>query len=210
MLYKENLIPYDRNTLSNWSQMKGMCVNGEMIGYEAEQVTLISSTFGMIRRAYPDAMVLNHEACGEGICKDLKSGNDFGEPDETVKLPSGSSHFGIAKEENLLLFDMDLFNDSIETYNAVFRGQRFLVIGHSNNQYFAAFMYNESISGDYYEPIQNSMPMVMRDKLGNYYDLFGNITVGPEKGNRLLSPNAYFAHNFAWQALFQGIEIYNE
>lgn len=210
MLYRDNLIPYDRNSLSNWSQMKGLCINGEYIGYPVEQVTLVSTTFEMIKNACPDALVLDHESCGEGICKDLKSGNNDGEPGEIIDLPPEKKYFGIAEEENLLLFDLNLFKDSIRIYQAVFKGRRILVIGHSNNQYFAAFICNEGIAGDTFGAVQNKLPVVMKDENGNFYDLFGNIVEGPDAGIKLMSPNAYFAYNIAWQELFRSITVYGE
>ena len=39
-------------------------------------------------------------------------------------------------------------------------------------------------------------------------DLFGNILEGPDKGKRLSSPNSYVANSFAWNDLFNEINVY--
>lgn len=210
MLYKDNLIPYDRNSLSNWSQMKGLCINGKLIGYEAEQIPLISSTFGMIKNSYPDALIIDHEKCGEDICRNVRSGNDFGEPGDFTELPPGKQYFGVTKDQSLLLFDFELFIDSIQIYHVSFKSRKLLIVGNDKNQYFSAFSYNGNFLENSLFPVQNNLPVVMRDHEGNTYDLFGNIVSGPNAGIRLSSSNAYYAYSFAWQTIFNDIEIYSE
>jgi hypothetical protein len=208
MLFKDNLIPYDRDTFSNWSQMKGVCINGELIGYEAEALPLVTSTFGMIKKAYPDAMILDHEACDEGICENVRSERDFGEPGDAIDLPPDKRYFGIIDDPKLLVFDIEFFNDTVQIYQANFNSHKLLIVGDKNEQYFSAFIYDEDLGANAFYAVQNNLPNIMNDDTGNIFDMFGNVVSGPAAGKRLLSPHAYRAHTFAWQAIFSEIYIY--
>lgn len=58
LIYKNNLIPYDRFTNSNWSQMQMRAVSGEMAGTNLEPVTAIQTTWKTWKQIYPDSHVL--------------------------------------------------------------------------------------------------------------------------------------------------------
>ncbi len=45
LLYNTNLIPYDRKTDSNWSQMRNECVNGELMGDDADLVHMVEMSW---------------------------------------------------------------------------------------------------------------------------------------------------------------------
>ena len=55
LLYNTNLIPYDRATNSNWSQMKLLCVNGELKGKTPETYITIETSWATWKRIFPDA-----------------------------------------------------------------------------------------------------------------------------------------------------------
>ena len=209
MLYKDNLIPYDRNTLSNWSQMGNLCINGKMIGFEPETRLLVETTYSVIKNAYPHALILDHESCGDGICGQ-KNSTEFGDPDsgDPPDLPPGSRYYGVFENQNLLLFEFGLFNDSTRVFQTRFGNLNLLIAGNYEKHFFVAFLYEQEVSGRAFYPVQNDLPIIMRDDTGNEYDLFGNILSGPDHGDRLISPTAYIAHTFAWQALFNNITLY--
>jgi len=83
-----------------------------------------------------------------------------------------------------------------------------VIAGNHEKHFFVAFLYEQEVSGRAFYPVQNDLPIIMRDDAGNEYDLFGNIISGPDQGDRLISPTAYNAHTFAWQALFNNITLY--
>jgi len=59
LLYKNNIVPYDRATNSNWSQLRGQCVNGELIGSSPETSVLIELTWGVWKKIYPTSRVVS-------------------------------------------------------------------------------------------------------------------------------------------------------
>jgi hypothetical protein len=61
-LFNSNLIPYDRSTNSNWSQMMNICVNGELIGQDAKQIHLVETTWATWKMLYPNSLVLSRNS----------------------------------------------------------------------------------------------------------------------------------------------------
>ena len=53
LLYNTNLIPYDRATDSNWSQMLLESVNGELINTPIETFQVIETTWGTWKEVVP-------------------------------------------------------------------------------------------------------------------------------------------------------------
>ncbi|MGB1242157.1 MAG: DUF3179 domain-containing (seleno)protein [Chitinophagales bacterium] len=56
-LYNTNLIPYDRATDSNWSQMRLDCINGELKGTKIKTHALVETTWAAWKEMYPQTEV---------------------------------------------------------------------------------------------------------------------------------------------------------
>ena len=61
LLYNTNLILYDRNTDSNWSQLELKCVNGALIGDEPILESVVETNWGTWKKLYPNTKVLSLE-----------------------------------------------------------------------------------------------------------------------------------------------------
>ena len=209
MLYNENLMPYDRNTGSIWSQMKTKCVHGSLMGNIPETKALLETKFSTIKAAFPGAFVLVHEACDSTSCgRDLLK-NDPVEG-ETVDLPLDQQYFGFAKNESLLLFNLELFGDGTQVFTTNFQGTSLLVCGNKDLHFFIAFLRNNSAAGDVFSALQNEFPLIMKDNRGNKYDIFGKVAEGPDKDARLETATTYLARTFAWELFYNKIEVFEE
>ena len=58
LLFNTNLIPYDRSTDSNWSQMKLECVNGQLLGETIPTFHVVETTWKTWKTMYPNTMVV--------------------------------------------------------------------------------------------------------------------------------------------------------
>ncbi len=59
LLYNSNLVPYDRNTDSYWSQMRLDCIKGSRKGEKIETTQLIETTWGTWKNIYPNTQVVS-------------------------------------------------------------------------------------------------------------------------------------------------------
>ncbi len=208
MLYNDNLMPYDRNSESIWSQMEAKCVNGSLMGQVPESSALIETKFSTIKTAFPAAMVLDHSSCDSISCE--RSSYQKNDPldGETVDLPFDQRYFGFVKDDNLMLFNLELFKQGTQVYTTNFQGSSLIVCGNKDLHFYTAFLKNKTSELVSYNAIQNEFPLIMKDDKGNKYDVFGKIVDGPEKGGNLKPANAYHARTFAWELFFKSIALF--
>ncbi|MFP4600978.1 MAG: DUF3179 domain-containing (seleno)protein [Persicimonas sp.] len=58
-LYNSNLVMYDRETDSNWSQMLGTAVTGPQMGSDAKRLPIVETTWGRWKQMHPDTLVIS-------------------------------------------------------------------------------------------------------------------------------------------------------
>jgi len=205
-LFNENLIPFDRNTKSFWSQMLLQGIKGSFADDGLESEFLLTTTGSTIISSFPDALVLvdtsRHEC--DSVCRELKSGNEL----------TGDDYFGLVdigriKDPEALLFNYDDFDDQIMIYQTHFNSSKIIVAGSKALQFIVAFTDNTGDALIQFYPVQNELPVIMEDNRSNRYDLTGLAVSGMNKGTRLPSPDAYFAHRFAWDSFFgNNVQVY--
>lgn len=208
MLFHNNLMPYDRNTKSYWSQMLLKCVHGKLKGKDAETFFLMETVWETAQQYFPGALVLvgddqRAEAADPDI-PEFKSGQSVS---DTANLKPGSLLFGLFSERKVKLYDYDDFDSGITVFRDHFNYQNLIVAGSKDLRFIVAFKTNGPASGKEFTAVQDRFPIIMKDRSGNYYDVFGYITEGPSTGERLNFPVFYVAKLFAWKDFFDEIEF---
>jgi hypothetical protein len=61
LLHESNLVMYDRQTESLWSQSRGLALVGEYAGTELDLVSAQFMTVGEVKELAPDAMILSED-----------------------------------------------------------------------------------------------------------------------------------------------------
>ncbi|PLX10290.1 MAG: hypothetical protein C0598_10735 [Marinilabiliales bacterium] len=203
-LYKENLILYDRKTGSHWSQMLSKCINGDHIGYLAKTRPLLKTTFSTIKLFFPYALVLKHENCDDSGCiVGLKSKNDEPEDSSDSEIVEYERYFGVVDNDRATLFPLSHIDDKISIEHFVVFQNKLVKI--TSKELSINLVFNAENKS--FTPINDSLPVIMKDNEGNQYNLFGVVVSGDNLGYRLTSPTSYYAHTFAWKTIFNGIEI---
>ena len=211
-LFNENLIPYDRNDTSYWSQMGLLGIKGNHSGIELENSQLLLTKAATAMAAFPDAMVLidtSGQNC-DSICNgSFKQGRDLGDPNEDggIELPGGDL-FGIIQRESALLFNYDNFGADIQLYYTNFKSAKVIVLGSEDLQFIVAFKDNTGDPDIKFTAVQNALPIAFEDNRANQYDLTGLAVSGPSAGKRFPAPVSYTAHSFAWDLFFNDLELY--
>lgn len=218
LLYNTNLIPYDRATNSNWSQMKMQCVNGSLIGTPVITFPIIETSWKTIKQAYPNAKVVTTEtgysrSYGTYPYGDYKTNNDLlifpVSPDDT-RLPRKERVLGafINGVNRAYKFqdngtDLTLFTDNVA-------GDVITVVSNKTNNINIAFQSMlEDGSSVILTPVQNELPIILTDTDGNKYDLFGEVIAGANKGMRLKTVTSMMSYWFGLAAFYPGVSIAN-
>lgn len=212
MLYNDNLMPYDRNTQSVWSQMLTHCVQGELAGDTPITGKVIKTKFSTVKEAFPDANVLFHTSCDSNSCVIEKQGteinNDPGDGESGIDLPDQEDFYGISINNQLLLFNLKEFSDKPQLLFVSFIGNNLIVYADPARHIYTSFIDPGTSANNTYEVTTGQLPIIMKDTGGNRYDIFGNTTDGPDAGKQLAMPLSYTARTFAWDSFFSQITIY--
>tara|TARA_R110002012_G_scaffold321471_2_gene549414 strand:- start:51471 stop:52541 length:1071 start_codon:yes stop_codon:yes gene_type:complete len=89
-------------------------------------------------------------------------------------------------------------------------GKDIVVVGNPSANFIVSFEQKLS-SGDIpdLEVVNGRLPIVMEDREGNFYDVFGLIVEGERQGEYLLPILSYQSYWFAIAAFYPGIELHN-
>lgn len=172
-LFNDNLIPYDRNSSSYWSQMYLQGIKGDHGGENLDSYMLISTTGSTVKKAFPDALVLvdtSSHVCNDSICIGSHHKSSHGNSYSNYKNKAESDYFGIINVEvvnggnGALLFHYDLFDDSIKIYNTHFRNSKVIIAGSRALEFIIAFNENTNDPNLLFYPVQNALPVTKTAK----------------------------------------------
>lgn len=213
MLYHDNLVPYDRNTESYWSQMLMLCIHGEMIEFEPQVELLFETDFGFLDQHFPDAQVLikpDDDPPGpaswlyayKDLLDEVEPGGVVGAP----QLNSGEFYFGVVKGDGVLIFPWELFSEDLNVVTTAYKGKKLIVAGSQEMNYIIAFEAKGQLGRDMLA-VEGQFPIIMEDVKGNQFSIFGKVVSGPDIGSQLKAARGYRAKGFAWESIFSRVEI---
>ena len=216
LLYNSNIIPYDRETDSNWSQMLLKAVNGELKGTRAETFNLIETRWDTWKSMYPETKVLSTETghnrnYSQYPYGDYKTSNSliFPVSNEDIRLHRKIRVLGILIEEEAKAYSIGKFGSSISLIHDTFNDENLVIAGSKDKNFIVAFK-RETDDGVLREftAIQNNLPVIMKDSEGNLYDVTGLAIEGPGEGTRLRTVTQFMGYWFAWAAFYPDIKLY--
>lgn len=219
LLYNSNLIPYDRETDSNWSQIRLDCVNGDLSGSEIETFTLVETTWGTWKEMYPDTRVVSS---GTGYNRDYnaypygsyRTNHDyliFPLANEDSRLLSKERVHGIVWSGNATVFPLTSFGDEVQVFEIQFEGEDFVVVGNGKDNFAVSFLRDPGDGSlPAYTPVQGQYPVVMTDGEGNMWDVLGTAVSGPRQGTRLTHARSFIGYWFSFAAFYPTVSIQGE
>ncbi len=217
LLYNSNLIPYDRSTDSNWSQIRMDCVNGSLAGTEAETYPLVETTWEKWREMYPDTRVVSENTghrrdYGRYPYGDYRTNHEsliFPVANQDSRLPNKARVHGVILSGNAKVYPFSSFDFGVTLIEDSMAEEEFVVIGSRSDEYVVSFLRDP---GDGtlldFSPIQDQFPVVMSDQEGNRWDIFGNAVSGPREGTRLSHARSFMGYWFSFAAFFPEVTIY--
>jgi len=212
LLYQTNLIPYDRATNSNWSQILNESVNGSLEGRKAELISLVETDWKTWKTMYPSTRVVSSETgfnrtYGVYPYFDYKVSNDFflfPTPKDT-RLPLKERVHAIIDNDKAKTYrfgDLDNANLIKDTFN----GKDYLIVGNQN--FIASFELDASVANIEFEYAFNgATSTVLKDVDGNQWNIFGESIVG--NGPSLKPSTSFMGYWFSIPAFYE-TEVYGE
>jgi len=219
LLYNSNLIPYDRKSNSNWSQMRLDCVNGELRGKEVETFPIIETTWLTWKEMYPNTKVVsrntghnrNYGRYPYGNYRTSHSYLIFPVSNEDDRLPNKERVLGIVQSGSVRVYSFSSFGDAVSVVNDELNGKNFVIVGNKEDNFMVSFS-NDMGDGSTlsFSAVQGQYPVVMTDDEGNLWDVSGRAVAGPRKDARLDVPPSFIGYWFSFAAFYPDLSIYGD
>lgn len=190
-LYKNNMVPWDEDTETLWSQMRIRGIKGSRINQRLNTLAVVETRWETIKNYFPNAKVLKSIEPSTGRIntssktnkKELKN-SDLPDDREFV--------YGILDEDdNVTIYQYNDF-ESQNRYDITLRQHSYIVYGNKSHQIISAFEVDDFNN---YQTLDESVfPYVLQDLNGVKYNVLG---VGTN-GKTLKKPK--YAYVAAWWA----------
>ncbi len=216
LLYNSNLIPYDRQTDSYWTQMGLRCVAGDLKGTNVEMFRIVETTWETWKDMYPNSVVQSTDTgydrrYGVYPYDDYKTNHNslyFPVSHRDSRLKEKVRILGLLSEGNSMAFPIRDFPDTTQVLNIEFDGQPYVIAGNRDKNFVVAFSGKMHDSTLVFTSIDDALPVIMIDEGGTRWDIFGRAVSGAGAGEELQLATSYIAYWFAWAAFYPEVEIY--
>jgi hypothetical protein len=219
LLYNSNLIPYDRKTNSNWSQMRLDCVNGKLKGREVETFPLVETTWRTWREMYPSTKVVSRNTGHNrdygrypyGSYRTAHSYLIFPVANEDNRLPNKERVLGIVQSGSVRIYSFSSFGDTVTVVNDKLNGKNFVIVGNREDNFMVSFIIDPGDGSTLsFSAVQGQYPVVMSDTEGNLWDVSGRAVAGPRKEARLGMSPSFIGYWFSFAAFYPDLSSYGD
>lgn len=228
LLFRNNLIAYDRKTDTHYSQMQLRGVKGPLKGETLDSsFSTVQTTWKTWKAMYPESEVVTKEtgygrfyngyAYGESYLTDedyilfpVKHENDR-LPGKTVVhafLPEDVTG-NPGDELEVRVFVKNEMSEEISVLNEDYAGNHIVAAGSQTHGFVVSFR-RELSDGTIpdFEPVQDELPVIMTDAEGNKWNIFGEAISGPREGETLTPTKSYDGYWFAIADMFPNACVY--
>jgi len=216
LLYNSNLIPYDRQTDSHWSQMRLDCVQGKLQGEEIETYPVVETTWSTWKQLFPNSQVLNtstgfNRSYGIYPYGDYKTSNRtiFPVQPEDDRLHAKERVLGVIQNAEAKLYRFSAFGGKqVDVLQDEFNGESLVIFGSESENFIVAYKSTlEDGTALTFDAIQEEGAIVAVDNEGTKWSVFGEAASGPRAGEQLLPTDSYIGYFFSWGAFYPNAEI---
>ncbi len=216
LLYRNNLIPYDRNTDSNWSQMRLECVQGDLKSTRIETYPVVEMPWETWSIMFPNEPVITTET---GFSRNYNRYpyGDYKENDDNIIFPIGDDDDRLPAKERVLsvilldkskVYTFAQFEDGLRVIHDEFEGLDVLIVGSKPHNFMMAFANNTALGRLTFKALDISAGgVILEDQLGNQWNIFGQAVSGPDAGMSLGHIDAMMGYWFSFGAFYEP-EIY--
>lgn len=214
LLYNANLILYDRNTDSNWSQLRLECVNGELINDKPQLMNVVETNWKTWKTMYPNTQVLNTQTgfsrtYGTSPYGDYATNNSrfiFVPEITNEALPNKERVYAIIADNTAKVYQFSAFNNGA-VIRDTFNGEDYLIVGNENLIY--SFKLSTEHQNLTFEYDFTDSQVFFKDNEGNKWSVFGKAIEGPRTGETLSESKSVMSYWFAIATFYPNPEIYS-
>lgn len=215
LIYKNNLIAYDRFTDSQWAQMHNLSVHGEYIGTTAHTLNIIETKWSTWKKSYPSSSILSTET---GFSRDyddypygdFKTDDDsflFPVENEDDRLPSKDRVHGIQIDSTYVVYPIKEFGNDITVTNTEIKNEKVVVFGSIDDNMVESYFRTVDGAVIEFHAVQDQYPVVMEDQTGSQWNIFGEAVSGQREGTQLKITQSYNGYWYAFADFFPGLPI---
>lgn len=217
LLYNTNVIPFDRLTDSNWSQLALLAVNGRLSGTRPNVVNLIETSWKTWRELYPNTKVVstntghnrNYQQFPYGDYKTNNNAVFFPLSKRDDRLPAKQRGLAVIIGNNAKVYSMELFDQDDILFEDGFAGAELVVIGNISKNFIVALQKKlQDGTPVALSLLEGKAPAILQDADGNKYDVFGNVIEGPKLGQHLQPVPQMIGYWLAWAPFYDSVEIF--
>lgn len=213
LLYNANLIPFDRLTDSNWSQILLESVNGELIDTDVKTYQVIETTWKTWKELYPDTKVVstntgfnrNYQRYPYGDYRTNHGNILFPFEPMDDRLPNKERVHGIIIGGDAKVYRFNSFVSGTEIIQDSFKDNTVIVVGNQEKNFIVSFFNPDQIN---FSLLDEESDFMFQDEAGNKYNLFGEVVKGPDQGDRLKPTESFIGYWFSWGAFYPQPIIY--
>ena len=209
-LYNSNLVMYDRNTDSMWSQAMGKAIVGQLTGYELKRVPFDLAKWSDWKKLYPDTTVLSTST---GHSRPYGS-DPYGDyyTDSQIYFPVKNSDDRMHPKEIILGFD---HSDSFKAYRLADVESQKIINDNMNNQNLvlvsivphAVRAFDRNVDGKILE-FELDGDVMIDKQTGTQWNLEGIAVSGMLHGKQLEKLPFNPGFWFEWVAFHPTTEVY--
>jgi hypothetical protein len=215
LLYNSNIIPYDRATDSNWSQLLLKSVNGDLKGTQPVVYNLLETSWKTWKTMYPNSKVLS---LNTGYNRNY--GNyPYGayKTNGTLLFPVSNSDSRVSLKERVLAvidnekakaFRFSQLDDNENLISASFNDKNLVVAGSKSANLMVAF--NTKLADGTvleFQKTNSALPALLEDNEGNTWDVFGRAIAGPREGQKLFPVQQMMGYWFSFATFYPDINL---
>ncbi|MFY0654403.1 MAG: DUF3179 domain-containing protein [Cyclobacteriaceae bacterium] len=218
LLYNTNLMPYDRESNSTWTQQGLKCVNGPLKGTSPETFQIFETTWATWKIMYPDTKVISRDTGYDRFYESYPYAN-YRSSDGLIfsvsvndnRLHKKERVHGVIIRGGAKVYRFQSFENTPIIYDT-FKNENIVVIGSVEKNFIISFK-EKTINDTVLEfTAINDFESadILKDQLGNTWDVFGNATTGPNVGEKLVATESFIGMFFSWAPFYGLPEIYLE
>ncbi len=208
LLYRNNIIPYDRHTDSNWSQIRLECVQGQLRSTKPRNHPMVEMPLGLWKKMFPGADILssetgfsrNYDVYPYGNYKTNHNNLLFPVGEIDSRLPAKERVLGVMIDGVSRVYRFTSFEGGLAVRHDSWQGENLVIVGSQPDNFMMAF---RNLDDRQFTPLDiGPGGVVMADDRGNEFNIFGLAVSGPEAGLQLRSPDLCIGYWFSFGAFY--------